>query len=58
MDKPAMAEKQQPERPQQVRQAGSKILAEVIRRVDVEKAMTATWSQNWNAHGNHNNHMS
>jgi len=35
--------------------SGSKILAEVVRRVKAERAMTANWSQNWNAHGNHTN---
>ena len=36
-------------------QAGSKILAEVIRRVKTERAVTTNWGQNWNAHGNHSN---
>ena len=34
---------------------GSKILAEIINRVEIERVHIAEWSQNWNAHGNHSN---
>ena len=46
---------------QEIEQTGSRILAQVVKRMNLEREATTswaqtTWAQNWNAHGNHNNH--
>jgi hypothetical protein len=38
-----------------VRKTGSKILDEIVRKVNLQRDTIANWAQNWSVHTNHTN---